>query len=62
MTCETYAVETKPGDEAYAGSAVKQGEGDGLVIATGANTVFGKVIGLEPPPPRKREAIKFPKG
>lgn len=36
----------KLGEEAYSGSIVKQGETDGVVIATGPNTFFGRTAKL----------------
>ncbi|MEX3007299.1 plasma-membrane proton-efflux P-type ATPase [Hoeflea sp. TYP-13] len=46
LTGESLPVDKKPGDEAYSGSVVKQGEMQGLVIATGANTFFGRTAKL----------------
>ncbi len=46
LTGESLPVNKKPGDEAYSGSVVKQGEMTGLVIATGANTFFGRTATL----------------
>ena len=39
-------VAKKVGDEAYSGSIVKQGEMQAVVIATGANTFFGRTAKL----------------
>ena len=39
-------VAKKVGDEAYSGSVVKQGEMQGVVIATGSNTFFGRTAKL----------------
>jgi H+-transporting ATPase len=46
LTGESLPVAKKPGDEAYSGSVVKQGEMEGVVIATGANTFFGRTAKL----------------
>ena len=46
LTGESLPVAKKPGDEAYSGSVVKQGEMDAVVIATGANTFFGRTAKL----------------
>ncbi|MEM9635563.1 MAG: plasma-membrane proton-efflux P-type ATPase [Pseudomonadota bacterium] len=46
LTGESLPVAKKPGDEAYSGSVVKQGEMTGLVIATGGNTFFGRTAKL----------------
>ncbi|WP_419909982.1 plasma-membrane proton-efflux P-type ATPase [Hoeflea sp.] len=46
LTGESLPVSKKPGDEAYSGSVVKQGEMDAVVIATGANTFFGRTAKL----------------
>jgi len=46
LTGESLPVSKKPGDEAYSGSVVKQGEMTGVVIATGANTFFGRTAKL----------------
>ncbi|MEM6461178.1 MAG: plasma-membrane proton-efflux P-type ATPase [Pseudomonadota bacterium] len=46
LTGESLPVDKKPGDEAYSGSVVKQGQMNGLVIATGANTFFGRTAKL----------------
>jgi H+-transporting ATPase len=46
LTGESLPVEKKVGDEAYSGSVVKQGEMEGLVIATGGNTFFGRTAKL----------------
>jgi H+-transporting ATPase len=46
LTGESLPVAKKPGDEAYSGSIVKQGEMDGVVIATGAQTFFGRTAKL----------------
>ena len=42
LTGESLPVAKKVGDEAYSSSVVKQGEMEGVVIATGANTFFGR--------------------
>ena len=46
LTGESLPVEKKVGDEAFSGSIVKQGEMQGVVIATGANTFFGRTASL----------------
>jgi len=46
LTGESLPVNKKPGDEAYSGSVVKQGEMSGVVIATGSNTFFGRTASL----------------
>ncbi len=46
LTGESLPVAKKVGDQAYSGSVVKQGEMLGVVIATGANTFFGRTAKL----------------
>jgi H+-transporting ATPase len=46
LTGESLPVAKKVGDHAYSGSVVKQGEMQGVVIATGANTFFGRTAKL----------------
>ncbi|MTI00361.1 plasma-membrane proton-efflux P-type ATPase [Roseibium sp. RKSG952] len=46
LTGESLPVSKKVGDEAYSGSVVKQGVMEGLVIATGGNTFFGRTAKL----------------
>ena len=46
LTGESLPVAKKVGDEAFAGSIVKQGEMDGVVIATGGQTFFGRTAKL----------------
>ena len=46
LTGESVPVAKKVGDEAYSGSIVKQGEMQGVVIATGSNTFFGRTAKL----------------
>jgi H+-transporting ATPase len=46
LTGESLPVAKRVGDEAYSGSVVKQGEMQGVVIATGANTFFGRTAKL----------------
>ena len=46
LTGESLPVEKKPGDEAYSGSMIRQGEMEALVTATAANTYFGKTAKL----------------
>jgi len=46
LTGESLPVEKSPGDLAYSGSVVRQGEMNGLVAATGMNTYFGRTAKL----------------
>jgi H+-transporting ATPase len=46
LTGESLPVDKKPGDTAYSGSIVKQGEMTAVVTATGMRTYFGKTAGL----------------
>ena len=46
LTGESLPVEKKLGDVAYSGSVIRQGEMDGLVIATGMKTYFGRTAKL----------------
>jgi H+-transporting ATPase len=46
LTGESLPASKKIGDEAYSGSVVKQGEMEGVVIATGARTFFGRTAKL----------------
>jgi H+-transporting ATPase len=46
LTGESLPVEKHPSDVAYSGSIARQGEMNGLVIATGMNTYFGKTAKL----------------
>lgn len=46
LTGESLPVAKKIGDSAFSGSIVKQGEMAGVVIATGANTFFGRTAKL----------------
>src|SRR5262245_17832229 len=46
LTGESLPVAKKVGDEAYSGSIVKKGEMQGVVIATGPNTFFGRTAKL----------------
>jgi len=46
LTGESLPVNKKPGDVAYSGSVAKQGEMVAVVIATGAETFFGKTAKL----------------
>jgi H+-transporting ATPase len=46
LTGESLPVTKKVGDVAYSGSVVKQGEMEAVVIATGADTFFGRTAGL----------------
>lgn len=46
LTGESLPVDKKPGDAAYSGSVVRQGEMRGIVTATGMETFFGKTAQL----------------
>ena len=46
LTGESLPVAKKVGDEAYSGSITKQGEMEGVVVATGAATFFGRTAKL----------------
>ncbi len=46
LTGESLPVAKSRGDVAYSGSIVRRGEADGVVIATGARTYFGKTTEL----------------
>src|SRR5277367_3914382 len=46
LTGESLPVAKKIGDEAYAGSVVKQGEMEAVVIGTGSDTFFGRTAKL----------------
>ncbi|MGW8317262.1 MAG: plasma-membrane proton-efflux P-type ATPase [Bacteroidales bacterium] len=46
LTGESLPVEKDLGDLAYSGSVVRQGEMNGLVVATGMNTFFGRTAKL----------------
>jgi len=46
LTGESLPVNKKSNDICYSGTIVKQGEMTGVVVATGANTYFGKTAGL----------------
>jgi len=46
LTGESLPVEKSPGDLAYSGSVVRQGEMNGMVAATGMNTFFGRTAKL----------------
>jgi len=46
LTGESLPVTRNPGDEAFSGSTVKQGEIEAVVIATGVHTFFGKAAHL----------------
>ncbi len=46
LTGESLPVEKKLADVAYSGSVVRQGEMDGLVVATGMKTYFGRTAKL----------------
>lgn len=48
LTGESLPATKKPGDQAYSGSIVKQGEMVGVVIATGPNTFFGRSRSVRP--------------
>lgn len=46
LTGESLPVTKHPGDGVYSGSTCKQGEIEGVVIATGVHTFFGKAAHL----------------
>ncbi len=46
LTGESLPVEKNHGDVAYAGSGIRQGKMDALVVATGIHTYFGKTAKL----------------
>ena len=46
LTGESLPAERKTGEAVFSGSIIRQGEIDGLVYATGANTYFGKTAQL----------------
>jgi H+-transporting ATPase len=46
LTGESLPVDKKPGDPVFSGSAIKQGEIDGLVYATGGATYFGRTAAM----------------
>jgi H+-transporting ATPase len=46
LTGESLPVQKKAGDAAYSGTIVKQGEMEVLVVATGADTYFGRTASL----------------
>jgi len=46
LTGESFAAEKKSGDLLYSGSTIKNGEGTGIITATGDHTYFGRTIEL----------------
>jgi H+-transporting ATPase len=46
LTGESLPATRKPGEAVFSGSIIRQGEIDGMVYATGANTYFGKTAQL----------------
>ncbi|PWN52859.1 plasma-membrane proton-e [Violaceomyces palustris] len=46
LTGESLPVNKKVGDQCFSGSTCKQGEAEGVVISTGANTFFGRAASL----------------
>lgn len=46
LTGESLPATKKLGDQCFSGSTCKQGEAEGVVIATGANTFFGRAAAL----------------
>ncbi|KAJ3526738.1 hypothetical protein NM688_g8224 [Phlebia brevispora] len=46
LTGESLPISKKVGDQCFSGSTCKQGEAEGVVISTGANTFFGRAASL----------------
>jgi H+-transporting ATPase len=46
LTGESVEIEKKPDETLYSGSIVKRGESNGIVVATGTNTYFGRTAQL----------------
>jgi H+-transporting ATPase len=46
LTGESLPITKKTGDQCFSGSTCKQGEAEGIVIATGPNTFFGRAASL----------------
>lgn len=46
LTGESLPITKKTGDQCFSGSTCKQGEAEGVVISTGANTFFGRAASL----------------
>lgn len=46
LTGESLPTNKKVGDQCFSGSTCKQGEAEGIVISTGANTFFGRAAAL----------------
>ncbi|KAJ2911582.1 hypothetical protein MD484_g8832, partial [Candolleomyces efflorescens] len=46
LTGESLPISKKTGDQCFSGSTCKQGEAEGVVISTGANTFFGRAASL----------------
>ncbi|KAF7790541.1 hypothetical protein EIP86_001497 [Pleurotus ostreatoroseus] len=46
LTGESLPITKKVGDQCFSGSTCKQGEAEGVVISTGANTFFGRAASL----------------
>ena len=46
LTGESLPVNIAPGEKLKMGSAIKRGEGKAVVVATGANTFFGKAAAM----------------
>lgn len=46
LTGESLPVNKSSGDQCFSGSTCKQGEAEGIVISTGANTFFGRAAAL----------------
>lgn len=47
LTGESLPSAKKVGDQCFSGSICKQGEAEGIVIATGVNTFFGRAATLD---------------
>ena len=59
LTGESLPVEKHETDLAYSGSVIRQGEMNGLVVATGSNTFFGRTAKLVEEASEKYPSKKF---